>query len=89
MVYHYTHSRCRVFTGTEAHLYSAIVYYICKSAHMYHGEKFCYNPITDCDILSIETQSIFFDLLSVTVINRAAKFESQFTETCSNLLYCN
>jgi len=28
-----------------------------------------------------------FDLPRVSVVNRAAKFESQFTENCSNLLY--
>ena len=30
-----------------------------------------------------------FDLPSVTVVNRATKFESQFIANFSNLLYCN
>jgi len=30
-----------------------------------------------------------FKLPSVTDVNKAAKFESQFIENCGNLLYCN
>jgi len=34
-------------------------------------------------------QFLNFDLPSVKVANRAAKFYYQFTENCSNSVYCN